>query len=77
MITKSTQSINIAHFIYETIALQVPLKKLHPDEEEGDDASDEYVYVDDAGDTEDESEQEQEIDPRWAALQKLNKGNKN
>jgi len=75
VITKNTQVINVGHFIYETIALQIPLKKLHPDEIEEDEEHNEYVYIDNA---EEEIEEEEEtIDPRWAALKNLKKGNKN
>jgi uncharacterized protein len=70
VITKNTQVINVGHFIYETIALQIPLKRLHPDEIEEDEEHNEYVYIDDA---EEEIEEEQSIDPRWEALKKLNK----
>jgi len=63
--------INVGHFIYETIALQIPLKKLHPDEIEEDEEHNDYVYIDDA---EEEIEQDEEnIDPRWAALKNLKK----
>ncbi|SMG28667.1 Uncharacterized metal-binding protein YceD, DUF177 family [Marivirga sericea] len=74
VITKNTQVINVGHFIYETIALQIPLKRLHPDEIEEDEEHNEYVYIDDA---EEEIEKEENIDPRWAALKNLKKGNKN
>lgn len=71
VITKNTQVINVGHFIYETIALQIPLKKLHPDEIEEDEEHNDYVYIDDA---EEEIEQDEEnIDPRWAALKNLKK----
>lgn len=72
VITKSTQSINPAHFIYETIALEVPLKKIHPDEELEDEESNEYIYIDDSLDSEEEKE---EIDPRWEALKNLKNEN--
>jgi uncharacterized metal-binding protein YceD (DUF177 family) len=75
VITKNTQVINVGHFIYETIALLIPLKRLHPDEVEEDEEHNDYVYIDDAGaETE---EEEESIDPRWAALKNLKKGNKN
>jgi uncharacterized metal-binding protein YceD (DUF177 family) len=70
VITKNTQVINVGHFIYETIALQIPLKKLHPDEIEEDEEHNEYVYIDDAD--EDVEEETKNIDPRWEALKKLN-----
>lgn len=71
VITKNTQVINVGHYIYETIALQIPLKKLHPDEIEEDEEHNEYVYIDDA--EEEIEEEEENIDPRWEALKNLNK----
>ncbi|WKK85469.2 DUF177 domain-containing protein [Marivirga arenosa] len=74
VITKNTQVINVGHFIYETIALQIPLKKLHPDELGEDEEHNEYVYIDNADDNPSEEEKsEEEIDPRWAALKDLKK----
>lgn len=70
VITKNTQVIDVGHFIYETIALQIPLKKLHPDEMEEDDIHNEYVYIDEE---EEDRKEEENIDPRWEALKKLNK----
>jgi len=72
VITKNTQVINVGHFIYETIVLQIPLKKLHPDEIEEDEEHNDYVYIDNA-EAEIEEEEEEQIDPRWVALKKLNK----
>jgi uncharacterized metal-binding protein YceD (DUF177 family) len=71
VVTRNTQVINVGHFIYETIALQIPLKKLHPDEIEEDEEHNDYVYIDDAVD--EKEEEEEIIDPRWAALKNLNK----
>ncbi|GAA5044126.1 DNA-binding protein [Marivirga lumbricoides] len=73
VITKTTQSINPAHFIYETIALEVPLKKIHPDEELEDEESNEYIYIDDSLDS--EEEENEEVDPRWEALKNLKNKN--
>lgn len=66
VILKGEQQINIASFLYESISLEVPMKKLHPkfkDQPE----SDEMIYV---SETEGES-QEESTDPRWEALKKL------
>lgn len=71
VITKDTQVINVGHFIYELIALEIPLKRLHPDEIEGDEEHNDYVYIDDADEVSEDNEEA--IDPRWAALEKLNK----
>ena len=84
-ITYGTTSINIAQYIYEFIALEIPYKKLHPRFRNDDDDSEEslLVYQTDAnkdseedGDADakkDESPSEEDIDPRWKALLKLRK----
>jgi uncharacterized metal-binding protein YceD (DUF177 family) len=72
IITKNTQTINLAHFIYETIALEVPLKKIHPDEQVEDEDTDEYIYIDDSLDSEKDNEV---ADPRWEALKNLKNEN--
>ncbi len=78
-ITNGTPSINIAQFIYEFIAVQVPFKKLHPkfrNEEDDDSEEDTLVYTSDS-DSSDEREDddtppsEDNIDPRWKDLLKL------
>ncbi|MEO9485028.1 MAG: DUF177 domain-containing protein [Ekhidna sp.] len=66
VIQKGEQEINIAAFLYESISLEVPMKKLHPkfqDESE----NDEMIYVSDPQ----KESQEESIDPRWEALKKL------
>lgn len=73
VITKNTQSINLAHFIYETIALEVPLKKIHPDEQLDDEDTNEYIYIDDSLDSEEEDSEV--ADPRWEALKNLKNDN--
>ncbi len=73
VITKNTQTINLAHFIYETIALEVPLKKIHPDEQVDDEDTNEYIYIDDTLDSEEDDSEV--VDPRWEALKNLKKDN--
>ncbi|WP_420315682.1 YceD family protein [Ekhidna sp.] len=66
VILKGTQEINIASFLYESISLEVPMKKLHPkfqDETE----DDEVIYISDTSET----KEEESTDPRWEALKKL------
>lgn len=70
VILKGEQEINIASFLYESISLEIPMKKLHPkfqDESE----SDEMIYISEV----DKESQEESIDPRWEALKSLNKKN--
>ncbi|MEQ8927702.1 MAG: DUF177 domain-containing protein [Fulvivirga sp.] len=67
MITRDTQRLNLAQYIYEFIGLEIPMKKLHPrfnDESE----EDEMVYTDEETKNDDNSEA---TDPRWEALKKL------
>ena len=66
VILKGEQEINIATFLYESISLEVPMKKLHP-KFQNDTDSDEMIYV---SENSDES-QEESTDPRWEALKKL------
>lgn len=66
VILKGAQEINIATFLYESISLEVPMKKLHPkfqDETE----TDEMIYISES----DQESQEESTDPRWEALKKL------
>lgn len=72
VITKQTQKINIAHFIYEFLLLAIPMKKLHPKYENEEDEEDEIIYFDESEETTDDEEQ---IDPRWAALKNLKNKN--
>ncbi|MEM6642987.1 MAG: DUF177 domain-containing protein [Bacteroidota bacterium] len=67
VITPTTQSINIASFLYEIIHLEIPMKKLHP-KFKNEDAEDELIF----SSTVSEPNQDT-VDPRWEALKKLNK----
>ncbi len=61
---KDKQEINIAPFLYESISLKVPMKKLHPKfRNESESESDEMVYI--------SEEKEDIVDPRWEDLKKL------
>ncbi len=64
VITKDTQEINISDFLYESISLEIPMKKLHPKFED-DSENDELIYSSDV------EEENNEVDPRWEALKKL------
>lgn len=74
IITRNTQSINVAQYIYEFIGLAIPMKKLHPKYEKDDQPfiEGEIVYTSDHGeDTDDHSSHDDQIDPRWDILKKL------
>lgn len=66
VILKGEQEINISAFLYESISLEVPMKKLHP-KFQGESEGDEMIYVAET----DEKSQEEKVDPRWEALKKL------
>ena len=82
VITKNTQKINLAQFVYEIIGISLPMKKIHPDyleEDDEEDSDDELsegklVYSSSSDGMEEEEKQEgaeEEIDPRWAILKNL------
>ena len=70
IITKQTQVINIGQFIYETIALTIPFKKLHPKfQEEGFESEEgSMIYRDSSEEADEESDP---VDPRWEILKNL------
>jgi len=67
IITKDQVQLDLGQLMYEFIALQIPMKKLHPrfseDENKGG-----VVYTSSTKEDNDEK-----IDPRWEALKKLKK----
>lgn len=69
VITKNTQTLNFAELIFELITVAVPMKKVHPDHDNGD----EPLYYSLGSDQNDEeaSEENNTIDPRWNALKGL------
>ncbi len=65
VITKDTHEINISDFLYESVTLEIPMKKLHP-KFENDSEDDELIYS-----SKEEEDNKKEVDPRWEALKKL------
>lgn len=78
IISRNTNRINVARYVFEFIALSLPVKKIHPglrteEDDEFSEDEEEAVLVyssEDTGDEEEESTEEQ-VDPRWEALKKL------
>lgn len=66
VILKTTQQIHIGSFLYELISLEVPMKKLHP-KYELEEANEELIF------SSQETDEKQQVDPRWDALKKLKK----
>lgn len=81
IISRNTNRINVARYIFDFIALSLPVKKLHPslrtEEDEFDLEDDEeegtLVYTSGAEEEGEEGEDEEKIDPRWEALKNLKK----
>jgi uncharacterized metal-binding protein YceD (DUF177 family) len=65
--------LNLSQDIFDFIALEVPMKKLHPRflVEGTDTERDEFIYTTDRADANQTKSAEEATDPRWAALQKL------
>jgi uncharacterized metal-binding protein YceD (DUF177 family) len=80
IINRNTNRINIAGYVFDFIALSLPVKKLHPslrtEEDEFDELEEEedgvLVYSSgEAGADDEETEDQEIVDPRWEALKKL------
>lgn len=76
MIQRDTPTLELGQYIYEFIALAVPMKKLHPRfrAEEADELSDsegKIVYSSTPDNEKDSNNDEDNIDPRWDLLKKL------
>lgn len=75
IINRDTATLELGQYMYEFIALAIPMKKLHPKfqaEELTEDQSAEgkIVYSSESSDDTDKKEDD-EIDPRWNILKKL------
>jgi uncharacterized protein len=72
VINREAVSLEVGQYIYEFIALAIPMKKLHPkfkDEEENDDEVEgKIIYTSGSGEDKNDNE---DIDPRWEQLKKL------
>lgn len=80
IINRDTAWLELGHFLYEFIALAIPLKRLHPRfqdelEEDDDGTTGKIVYTsgdpDSGNDKDDEKDNGDDIDPRWNILKKL------
>ncbi|MCE7043550.1 DUF177 domain-containing protein [Dyadobacter sp. CY312] len=78
IINRNTNRINIARYIFEFIALSLPVKKIHPSlrtDEDDNFSEDEdevvLVYSSEAPEDEEGESTDEKIDPRWEALKKL------
>lgn len=61
--------VDVSQYIYEMIVLSVPQKRIHPGVEDG--SLELPEYEDMYEEAEEEQNEEEDIDPRWAELKKL------
>jgi uncharacterized metal-binding protein YceD (DUF177 family) len=76
IINRNTNRINLARYIFEFIALSLPVKKIHPSLRNDEDFSEDeeeivLVYSSEAPESEEDESTAEKIDPRWEALKKL------
>jgi uncharacterized metal-binding protein YceD (DUF177 family) len=73
LLDRKEPKLNLSQDIFDFIALEVPMKKLHPRflAEGVDTEKDEFIYTTDRADANPGKSAEEVTDPRWAALQKL------
>ena len=90
IIPESEYYMNIAYIVYDTVALTIPLKHVHPAGKcnkgmtqylkkhiasQLDDDSDDGYYDEEEGGSDSEIDNNNQIDPRWEALKKLTENN--
>ncbi len=69
IITRDQDSLDLGQYLYEFIALSIPIKKLHPrfrEEEIDDESNVKMIYS-----TSQDVDENNEVDPRWEKLKKL------
>ncbi|NOT76929.1 MAG: DUF177 domain-containing protein [Cyclobacteriaceae bacterium] len=70
MITRNQQSLDIGQYMYELIAVNVPMKRLHPKFQE-DDLEESDIKLVYSSPISEKEKDEDAIDPRWEKLKKL------
>ncbi|MFD3394701.1 DUF177 domain-containing protein [Aquirufa sp. OSTEICH-129V] len=73
LLDRKEPKLDLSQDIFDFIALEVPMKKLHPKflAEGADTETDEFIYTTDRADASPSQSAEEATAPRWAALQKL------
>lgn len=74
LIHRDSESLELGQYIFEFIALEVPMKKLHPrfrDEEDEDDGTEGKIIYSSQASDEAHPDKGEDIDPRWEKLKKL------
>jgi uncharacterized metal-binding protein YceD (DUF177 family) len=73
LLDRKEPKLDLSQDIFDFIALEVPMKKLHPRYQVDEDSvsNDIFIYTTERADKDAASSTDETIDPRWAALQKL------
>jgi uncharacterized metal-binding protein YceD (DUF177 family) len=73
LLDRKEPKLDLSQDIFDFIALEVPMKKLHPRylTDGVDTETDSFIYTTDRADANPTKSAEEATDPRWAALQKL------
>jgi uncharacterized protein len=74
MIHRDSERLDLGQYMFEFIALEIPIKKLHPrfqEEQENEGGSPEGKIIYSSKTSSDESGEGEDIDPRWDILKKL------
>lgn len=75
-LSPADHEIDIAHYIYESIKLSIPLKRVHPEDKNGD-VTCNTEMLEKLNYYKTEQPADEEIDPRWDDLRKLKANNNN
>jgi len=77
VIPHGEHSVNIAQMMYEMTLLAIPVKRIHPDVQNGKSDSEmlDLLNLYSLGEDDDENSDNEETDPRWEELKKLKNNN--
>lgn len=70
MISRNRQRIGMAQYIYEFIAMNIPMRRLHPKYGNEAEGKEEGLFYSSA-DRSESADKGEDVDPRWEALKKL------
>lgn len=77
VLSPSEHELDVSHYIYESISLSTPLKRVHPEDENGNLACNPEMIKKLENYKIEEPTEEEEIDPRWNDLKNLMANNNN
>ncbi|PLX20230.1 MAG: DNA-binding protein [Marinilabiliales bacterium] len=75
-LSPAENELDISHYIYESINLSIPLKRVHPEDENGESTCNPEM-LEKLGNYKTDEPAEEDIDPRWEDLRNLMANNNN